>query len=132
MIRLIRYRRNTLTVKVLYGLFAVVAILFSFAGPLLVQCRASGGRVAARVLFQGCHLEEIDFYGAELQSVRFLRCVMTKAVWADATLTRCEMRETDISGAGNPERLRGVRMPWPDVLGAARELAAAAGIKIVE
>ena len=57
---------------------------------------------------------------------------MTRAVWAEAVLTRCEIRETDISGAGNPERLRGVRMPWTDVLSAAGVLAAAAGIEIVE
>jgi uncharacterized protein YjbI with pentapeptide repeats len=85
-----------------------------------------------RVLFERCRLEEIDFYGAELASVMFLRCVMTRAVWAEATLTRCEMRDTDIGEAGNPERLRGVRMPWPDVINSAGVLAAAAGIEIVE
>ena len=65
-----------------------------------------------RVLFDRCRMEEIDFYGADLRSVTFLRCVMTKASWAEATLTQSEMRGTDISGAGNPERLRGIRMPW--------------------
>jgi len=42
------------------------------------------------------------------------------------------MRGTDISGAGNPERLRGVRMPWPDVLASAGVLAAAVGIEVVD
>ena len=85
-----------------------------------------------RVLFDRCRLEEIDFYGAELKSVTFRRCVMTSGVWAEATLTRCEIRETDISGATNPERLRGVRMTWPDVLSSAGVLAAAAGIEIID
>ncbi len=85
-----------------------------------------------RVTFEGCRLEEIDFYGSELRSVSFLDCVMVNAVWAEATLTRCEMRGTDISGAGNPERLRGVRMPWMDVVSSAGVLAAAAGIEIVD
>ncbi len=85
-----------------------------------------------RVTFEGCRLEEIDFYGADLRSVSFLGCAMVKAVWGEATLTRCEMRGTDISAAGNPERLRGVRMPWPDVVNSAGVLAAAAGIEIID
>lgn len=85
-----------------------------------------------RVRFERCRLDEIDFSGAELVSVAFIDCVMIQAMWADATLTRCEMRGTDISGAGNPERLRDVRMPWVDVLASAAELAAAAGIEIID
>lgn len=77
-------------------------------------------------------MDEVDFYGADLQSVMFVDCVMTRAVWAEATLTRCEMRGTDISGAGNPERLRGVRMPLPDALNSVSEVAAAAGIEILD
>jgi uncharacterized protein YjbI with pentapeptide repeats len=86
----------------------------------------------SRVSFERCRLDEIDFTGATLESVRFTDCVLVKALWADATLTRCEMRGTDISGSGNPERLRGVRMPWMDVLASAGELAAAAGVEIVD
>jgi uncharacterized protein YjbI with pentapeptide repeats len=85
-----------------------------------------------RVSFQRCRLDEIDFSGAELVSVAFTDCVLIKAMWSDATLTRCEIRGSDISGAGNPERLRGVRMPWADVLASAGELAAAAGVEIVD
>lgn len=100
------------------------------------DCRIDLGsfRFAAleRVTFERCRLDEIDFYGAELRSVIFLDCAMVKAVWGEATLTRCEMRGTDISAAGNPERLRGVRMPWPDVVNSAGVLAAAAGIEIVD
>jgi uncharacterized protein YjbI with pentapeptide repeats len=85
-----------------------------------------------RVRFAQCRLDEIDFSNGALQSVTFLDCVMTRAMWAEATLTRCEMRGCDISGAGNPERLRGVRMTFEDVLACAAELAAAAGVEIVE
>jgi uncharacterized protein YjbI with pentapeptide repeats len=101
-----------------------------------VECRIdlSSFRFAklARVRFERCQMEEIDFSSAQLQSVMFLDCVMVKSLWAEATLTRCEMRGSDISGSGNPERLRGLRMPWQDVLAAAGELAAAVGIEIVE
>jgi hypothetical protein len=85
-----------------------------------------------RVRFERCRMEEIDFSGAELLSVAFINCSMVKALWAEATLTQCEMRGSDISGAGNPERLRGVRMPWVDALASAAELAAAAGVEIVD
>lgn len=86
----------------------------------------------ARVSFERCRLDEADFSAAELGSVSFSDCVLVKALWADATLTRCEMRGTDISGSGNPERLRGVRMPWVDVLASAGELAAAAGVIVID
>jgi hypothetical protein len=39
------------------------------------------------------------------------------------------MRRCDLTGSINPERLRGVRMPWTDVINAAGELAAAVGIQ---
>jgi hypothetical protein len=42
------------------------------------------------------------------------------------------MRGCDLSGAANPSQLRGVRMPWPDVISAAGELAAAVGIEIID
>ena len=85
-----------------------------------------------RVRFERCRLDEIDFGGAKLVSVAFIDCILVKALWTDATLTGCEMRGTDISGAGNPERLRGVRMPWPDVLASAGVLAEAVGIEVVD
>jgi len=46
--------------------------------------------------------------------------------------TSLGVRGVDLSGAGNPEYLRGVRMPWADVVNAAAELAEAVGIEIVD
>jgi uncharacterized protein YjbI with pentapeptide repeats len=85
-----------------------------------------------RVRFERCRLDEVDFGGAKLASVAFVDSTLVRALWTDATLSRCEMRGTDLTGAGNPERLRGVRMPWQDVLASAAVLAAAVGIEIVE
>jgi hypothetical protein len=85
-----------------------------------------------RVRFERCRMEEIDFYDAQLTSVVFVECSLVAATWAGAVLTRSEMRGCDLAGAGNPERLHGVRMPWPDVINAAGELAAAVGIEIIE
>jgi uncharacterized protein YjbI with pentapeptide repeats len=86
----------------------------------------------SRVRFQGCRMEEADFNGAMLSSCVFDDCVLMRTSWAGATLTRSEMRGVDLAGAGNPECLRGVRMPWADVVNAAAELAAAVGIEIVD
>jgi uncharacterized protein YjbI with pentapeptide repeats len=85
-----------------------------------------------RVRFQDCRMEEIDFYNAQLASVFFTGCSLVAATWAGAVLTSSEMRGCDLAGARNPERLRGVRMPWPDVINSAGELAAAIGIEIVD
>jgi len=84
------------------------------------------------VRFQGCRMEEADFHGATLTSCLFDDCVLTRAAWSAATFTRSEMRGVDLAGAANPEFLRGVRMPWADVVNAAAELAAAVGIEIVD
>lgn len=84
------------------------------------------------VRFEGCRIEEADFQVAVLSSCVFEDCVLTRSSWSDATLTRSEMRGVDLSGAGNPECLRGVRMPWADVVNAAAELAEAVGIVIVD
>jgi uncharacterized protein YjbI with pentapeptide repeats len=85
-----------------------------------------------RVRFVRCRLDEADFSAARLVSVAFVDCVLAKSIWLDATLTRCEMRGTDLTGAVNPERLKGVRMPWEDVLASAALWAQAAGVEIVD
>ncbi|HXL43616.1 MAG TPA: pentapeptide repeat-containing protein [Gaiellaceae bacterium] len=85
-----------------------------------------------RVSFERCRMEEVDFYAAKLASVVFADCILAGATWGGATFIRSEMRGCDLSGAGNPEALRGVRMPWPDIINAAGELAAAVGIEIIE
>jgi uncharacterized protein YjbI with pentapeptide repeats len=84
------------------------------------------------VRFEGCRMEEVDFQDAALASCVFDDCVLTRSAWAGATLERSELRGVDIAGAGNPECLRGARMPWADVVNAAAELAAAVGIEIVD
>ena len=101
-----------------------------------VDCRADlvSFRFAKfeRVQFERCRLDEADFYGATFDSAVFLNCDLTGALWAEATFVRSEMRGCELSRAGNPERLRGVRMPWPDVLNAAGVLAQAVGIEVID
>jgi uncharacterized protein YjbI with pentapeptide repeats len=85
-----------------------------------------------RVRFERCRMEEIDLQGATLSSVFFLECALQRATWAGVTLSRSELRGCDLAGAINAERLRGMRMPWPDAVNAVAELAAAVGVEIVE
>lgn len=85
-----------------------------------------------RVGFERCQMDEIDFYEANLSSVAFIDCVLVGATLGGATFTGSEMRGCDLSGVANPGQLRGVRMPWPDVISAAGELASAVGIEIID
>ena len=85
-----------------------------------------------RVRFEGCRLQEADFYEASVASTVFTDCSLSGASIAAARFTDTELRGCDLAALGNPECLRGVRMPWADVVGAADVLAAGLGIEIVE
>jgi uncharacterized protein YjbI with pentapeptide repeats len=84
-----------------------------------------------RVVFRDCRLEESDFGGARLESVLFERSPLVRATIAGAAFERCELRGCDLAGIVGPEALRGVRMPWADVLASADVLAAAAGVVVL-
>jgi uncharacterized protein YjbI with pentapeptide repeats len=59
-------------------------------------------------------------------------CDLTRAGWSGVRFERCELRGCDLSDAIGLERLRGVRMPWDDVIRSAGEIARAAGIEVIE
>jgi len=81
-----------------------------------------------RVTFRDCRLEEADFYGATLTSVLFERCPLAGATLSEATLGRVELRGCDLEGLKGAERLRGARMPWPDIVASAGTFAATLGV----
>ena len=85
-----------------------------------------------RVVFRDCRLEEADLHGATLTSVLFERSNLTGATVSAATFERCEVRGCELEGLQGAERLRGVRMPWPDVVQIAGLLAGTVGIEIVD
>jgi uncharacterized protein YjbI with pentapeptide repeats len=85
-----------------------------------------------RVRFEDCRLNEADFYEAKLSSTVFEDCDLSGVSWSGATFERSEMRGCDLAGSGGLERLRGVRMPWADVIRSANEIARAAGIEIID
>jgi len=101
-----------------------------------VECRLdlSSFRHATleRVAFRDCRLDEADFYGATLTSVLFEHTRLVGATFEEASFDGSELRGCELEGLRGVERLRGVRMPWPDVVQLAGLLAAAAGIELVD
>ncbi len=85
-----------------------------------------------RVVFRDCRMAECDLYGARLTDVLLDRCELRQASLDGAKLTRVELRGCDLSGLQGVEALRGVRMPWNDVLENAPLFANALGIEIVD
>jgi uncharacterized protein YjbI with pentapeptide repeats len=83
-------------------------------------------------VFSDCRLEELDLYGAQLQDVLFERCVLREATISNVKAKRVELRGCDLTGLRGAEALRGIRMPWNDVLENAPLFAGAVGIEIVD
>lgn len=85
-----------------------------------------------RVVFRGCQMQELDLVEAQLSSVVFDRCDLSGADFSHARFGRCEMRDCTLTGAVGIEQLRGVAMPWADIVGLAGEMAAAIGIRMID
>jgi len=77
-------------------------------------------------------LEDPDLFEASFSSVVFEDCDLRAVNWAGASFSRSELRGCELIGGLSLERLRGVRMPWDDVIRSAGEIAIAAGIEIVD
>ncbi|MDO8213704.1 pentapeptide repeat-containing protein [Conexibacter sp. CPCC 206217] len=85
-----------------------------------------------RVVFRRCQLQELDLVEAELSSVVFDDCDLSGADFSHARFRLSEMRGCTLDAIVGAERLRGVAMPWTDVVGLAGTLAAAIGIGVLE
>jgi Pentapeptide repeats (9 copies) len=99
------------------------------------DCRVDLSSFAAtrleQVVFERCLLMQTDFEEAQLRSVRFLDCDLSEADLSAARFDRCELRGCTIDGIRGAERLRGVAMPWEDILACAGTFAAAVGVTIL-
>ena len=84
-----------------------------------------------RVRFRGCQLQELDVAEAVFSAVVFEECDLSRADFSHARFRLSEMRGCRLDGVIAAERLAGVGMPWPDVVGIAGELAAAIGIRVL-
>jgi uncharacterized protein YjbI with pentapeptide repeats len=86
----------------------------------------------ASVQFDGCLLAESDFYEAAVKAAVFSSCSLVEASLAGVTFDDTELRGCNLTAIGNAERLRGVRMPWADIVQSADVLAAGLGIEVAE
>ena len=102
----------------------------------LTGCRLglAGMRMATleRVVFRDCRMGECDLYAAVLKDVLFERCELNGATLTGATMTRVELRGCDLTNLVGAEALRGVRMPYAELVGNGPLFAAALGIEAVD
>jgi uncharacterized protein YjbI with pentapeptide repeats len=103
---------------------------------VLSDCRIDLSSFAAtrleQVVFERCLLMQADFQEANLRAVRFVDCDFSEADLANARFERCELRGCTIDAIRGAERLRGVAMPWEDVVASVGTFAAAVGVTILD
>jgi uncharacterized protein YjbI with pentapeptide repeats len=101
------------------------------------ECRANlttfEGTKFDRVVFENCDLGEADFRQCRFESVAFRGCDLSRADLVNARFTgKCEMSGCTLEGLRGVDRLRGVAMPWPDILAAAGVFAGELGVTLLE
>jgi uncharacterized protein YjbI with pentapeptide repeats len=103
---------------------------------VLSDCRVDLSSFAAtrfdQVVFERCLLMQADFQEASLRAVRFVDCDLTELDLSQASFARCELRGCTIDGMRAAERLRGVAMPWEDIVASAGTFAAAIGVTVID
>ncbi|MEA2295888.1 MAG: hypothetical protein QOE86_3527 [Solirubrobacteraceae bacterium] len=105
------------------------------ADVVLEDCRADLAALAGtrleRVRFTRCNLAQADFEGARMKTVVFEDCDLRDADLSGARFEQVELRGCRLEGLRGAAALRGVAMPWSDVLDAAGLFAAACGVKVL-
>ena len=103
---------------------------------VLSDCRIDLSSFAAtrmdQVVFERCLLMQVDLQQATLRAVRFQDCDLTEADVSEARFERCELRGCTIDGMRGAERLRGVAMPWEDIVASVGTFAAAVGVTVLD
>jgi uncharacterized protein YjbI with pentapeptide repeats len=95
-----------------------------------LQLASFASATLRHVVFERVNLAEASFMHARLESVAFVDCRLSGADFRHVTLAGCTIRGASLDGVLGVESLRGLRMPWPDVLASAGALAVALGIDI--
>jgi uncharacterized protein YjbI with pentapeptide repeats len=95
-----------------------------------LQLASFASATLRNVVFERVNLAEASFMHARLEAVAFVDCRLQGADFRHAKLSGCAIRGASLDGVLGVESLRGVRMPWPDVLASAGALATALGISI--
>jgi uncharacterized protein YjbI with pentapeptide repeats len=108
----------------------------SLRDVVLRGCRVDLASFAAstmeQVVFEDCLLMESDFQDAHLRAVAFVDCDLSGADLSGARFERCELRGCTLDGVRAAESLRGVAMPWEDIVAAAGTFADAIGVRVLD
>jgi uncharacterized protein YjbI with pentapeptide repeats len=100
------------------------------------DCRADlvalTASVLERVAFVSCNLAQSDFQEARMDAVVFEQCDLREADLSGARFKSVEMRGCRLERVRGADRLRGVRMPWVDVVANAGLFAGACGVEVLE
>lgn len=88
------------------------------------------GAELKNVVFERVQLAEASFQHARLEAVQFRDCRLAGADFRGVAVSGCEIHGSSLDGVLGIESLRGVRMPWEDVLASAAALAVTLGIEI--
>ncbi|MGH2891980.1 MAG: pentapeptide repeat-containing protein [Solirubrobacteraceae bacterium] len=95
-----------------------------------LQLASFASATLRNVVFERVNLAEASFMHARLEAVAFVDCRLEGADFRHAKLAGCAIRGTSLDGVLGVESMRGLRMPWPDVMASAGALAVALGIDI--
>jgi uncharacterized protein YjbI with pentapeptide repeats len=86
----------------------------------------------SHVAFSDGDLRDADFRSTRMEAVHFERCDLSGADLSGARLERCSMRGCTLDGLRGVDRLRGVAMPWEDIVAAAGVFAGEIGVRVLE
>jgi len=95
-----------------------------------LQLASFASATLRNVVFERVNLAEASFMHARLESVAFVDCRLQGADFRHAKVAGCAIRAASLDGVLGVESMRGLRMPWPDILASAGALALALGIDV--
>jgi uncharacterized protein YjbI with pentapeptide repeats len=88
------------------------------------------GSAIRHAVFEGVNLREASFADTRLTDVAFERCDLAGADFRGVRIEGCAIRGSSLEGVQGIDSLRGLTMPWDDLVGSAGALAGALGIAI--
>jgi uncharacterized protein YjbI with pentapeptide repeats len=83
-----------------------------------------------RVVFRDCDLQEASLEQAQLRDVRFESCDLRRATFGQSRHQRVQLHGCRLDGLRAISDLKGVAMPFPDIVDQAQVFAAALGIAV--
>jgi uncharacterized protein YjbI with pentapeptide repeats len=82
------------------------------------------------VVFQRVKLTDASFMEARLERVAFLDCELAGSDFRGVKLKDCAIRGTSLEGVLGVSSMKGLAMPWPDIVASAAALADGLGISV--